>query len=311
MEYSVKRVLVTGATGFIGNYCLPLLSKKGYEIHAVSSKTLPKAAPFEVHWHKADLLDLSQGLKLMKRIKPTHLLHLAWYVVPDKCWNSLQNLRWVQTSIGLLQAFSQYGGQRVVMAGTCAEYDWRYCCCSEQLTPLSPRTLYGASKHALQIIVDAFGKENGLSTAWGRTFFLYGPREHPVRLVSSVIRSLLSDKPARCSHGNQLRDYLYVQDVAHAFVVLLESDIRGPVNIASGYPVSLKEIVHKIAAKLNREDLVQMGALPVAADEPDLLVGDVSRLSNEADWRPEYDLDDGLEKTISWWRTRLSAGRFE
>jgi nucleoside-diphosphate-sugar epimerase len=122
---------------------------------------------------------------------------------------------------------------------------------------------------------------------------------------------LLSDKPARCSHGNQLRDYLYVQDVAHAFVVLLESDIRGPVNIASGYPVSLKEIVHKIAAKLNREDLVQMGALPVAADEPDLLVGDVSRLSNEAAWRPEYDLDDGLEKTISWWRTRLSAGRFE
>lgn len=302
----MKRVLLTGATGFIGSHCVRPLGEKGYEIHAVSSKAPPTAGASEVHWHKADLLDSPQILRLMKAVEPTHLLHLAWYVVPGKCWNSEENLRWVQASLILLQAFSQCGGNRVVVAGTCAEYDWRYCYCSEKVTPLAPTTLYGTSKHALQVIVDAFAKESGLSSAWGRIFFLYGPGEHPVRLVSSVIRSLLLGKPARCSHGNQLRDYLCVMDVADAFVALLESDIHGPVNIASGCPVSLKEIVHKIAERLSRKDLVRLGALPPALDEPGLLVADVSRLSNELGWRPIYDLDHGLEETISWWKTHLA-----
>lgn len=266
---------------------------------------------FEVHWHKANLLDITQTRTLIKGVKPTHLLHLAWYVLPGKCWHSEENLHWVQASLGLLQAFSRCGGQRVVMAGTCAEYDWRYCYCSEHITPLSPTNLYGTSKHALRIMVDTFSKERGLSSAWGRIFFLYGPHEHPVRLVSSVIRSLLLDKPAQCTHGNQLRDYLYVEDVADAFIALLESDIQGPVNIASGYPVSLKEIVHKIAEKLSRKDLVRLGALPAALDEPDLLVADVSRMSNELGWRPKYDLDHGLEEAIRWWKTHLKDGHFE
>lgn len=307
----MKRVLLTGATGFIGNHCVPLLAEKGFEIHAVSSKAPPPQCPFEVHWHKADLLDITQTKTLIQGVKPTHLLHLAWYVVPGKCWTSDENLRWVQASLGLLQAFSRCGGQRVVMAGTCAEYDWQYCYCSEQVTPLSPTTLYGTSKHALRIMVDAFAKENALSNAWGRIFFLYGPHEQPVRLVPSVIRSLLLDKPALCTHGNQLRDYLYVEDVADAFIALLESDIQGPVNIASGYPVALKDIVYTIAEKLNRRDLLQMGALPLPENEPDLLVANVGRLTGEVGWRPRHDLDQGLDKTIHWWEDRLNHGQIE
>lgn len=304
----MKRVLITGATGFIGNHCVPLLAKRGFEIHAVSSKSPPPHGQVAVHWHKADLLDAVQTKTLIQSVQPTHLLHLAWYVVPGKCWNAIDNLRWVQASLDLLQIFSHYGGQRVVMAGTCAEYDWQYCYCSEQLTPLSPTTLYGTSKHALRIMVDAFSKEEGLSSAWGRIFFLYGPHEHPVRLVPSVIQSLLLDEPTQCTHGNQLRDYLYVEDVAHAFVLLLESDIQGPVNIAAGYPVALKDIVYRIAEKLDRKDMVQMGALPAAENEPDLLVANVGRLTGEVGWRPHYDLDQGLEKTIHWWKNQLNNG---
>jgi len=304
----MKRVLITGATGFIGTHCVPLLAERGFEIHAVSSQTLPTQDPFEVCWHNADLLDATQIRTLIQSVRPTHLLHLAWYVVPGKCWDAAENLRWVQASLELLQAFSHYGGQRLVMAGTCAEYDWRYCYCSEHITPLSPTNLYGTSKHALRIMVDTFSKKQGLSSAWGRIFFLYGPYEHSVRLVPSVIQSLLLDQPARCTHGNQLRDYLYVEDVADAFVVLLESDIQGPVNIASGYPVALKDIVYSIAEKLDRRDLLQMGVLPLPEDEPDLLVADVKRLSNEMNWQPHYGLDQGLDKTIHWWENRLNHG---
>jgi len=150
------------------------------------------------------------------------------------------------------------------------------------------------------MMMTASCKEAGLSSAWGRIFFLYGPHEHPKKLVSSVALSLLKDRPAYCSHGKQIRDYLYVQDVAEAFIALLESEVQGPVNIASGSPTALKDIIIKIAKKLNREDLVQLGALSANPDEPDFLVGDVGRLSKEVGWRPKYNLDYGLDRAINW-----------
>jgi nucleoside-diphosphate-sugar epimerase len=204
-----------------------------------------------------------------------------------------------------LQAFERHGGQRVVMAGSCAEYDWGYGYCSERLTPLAPSTLYGNSKHSLQIMLNSFAAQTELSAAWGRIFFLYGPHEYQERLVSSVVGAVLKNNPAPCSHGEQVRDFLHVQDVADAFVALLESDVSGPVNVASGHPVSLKDIVYKIAGKANRWDLIQLGALPAPANEPPLLVANVSRLKDEVGWSPQYDLDRGLEQTMNWWRERL------
>jgi nucleoside-diphosphate-sugar epimerase len=191
------------------------------------------------------------------------------------------------------------------MVGSCAEYDWRYSFCKEGLTPLNPNTVYGTCKQSLQQIFDSIINTMDISGVWGRIFFLYGPHEHPARLVSSVIRSILLDRPADCSHGNQMRDFLYVKDVADAFVALLESNISGPVNIASGQPLPLKEIIYKIAEKLNRPDLVRLGALETPADDPDLLAGDTNRLFNEVGWQPKYNLDQGLEETIVWWRNNM------
>src|SRR5207245_614301 len=84
-----------------------------------------------------------------------------------------------------------------------------------------------ACKLALASLLEAYAGQTGLSQAWARIFFLYGPREHPKRLVSSVIRSLLRGERARCSHGQQIRDYLHVEDAAGALVALLESEVTG------------------------------------------------------------------------------------
>jgi nucleoside-diphosphate-sugar epimerase len=301
----MKKVLLTGATGFIGRHCLPLLLERGYEVHAISFKT-PKENQKNIYWHKTNLLDPKESIELIAEIQPSHLLHMAWYVAPGKCWTSLENLNWVQSSISLLQSFAQHGGKRIVMAGTCAEYDWKYGYCSEHTTPVSPDTLYGQSKHALQIILDAFCAQTGLSGAWGRIFFLYGPHEHKDRLVSSVISSLLNNKKAKCSHGNQIRDYLHVEDVADAFVALLESTVQGPINIASGLPITVREIIEKIGDRLNRQDLVELGAIPASTNEAPLVVADVRRLLDEVGWHPKYDLDSGLEQTIEWWKKEIT-----
>jgi nucleoside-diphosphate-sugar epimerase len=301
----MKRVLLTGATGFIGRHCLPTLLASGYEVHTVSARAALAHSP-GVHAHQADLLDPAQVAALLASVQPSHLLHLAWYTQPGAYWTSLENIRWVQASLDLLQAFAAHGGQRVVMAGSCAEYDWTYGYCAERITPLRPATIYGKAKHALQLLEDAFAEQAQISAASGRIFFLYGPHEYPERLVAAVIRALLRGQPARCSHGNQIRDFLYVQDAADAFVALLASDVQGPVNIASGDPITLKQIIYSVADMVAQRGLIQLGALPSPANEPPLLVANIDRLTNEVGWRPAYDLERGLEQTVRWWKGTLS-----
>jgi len=300
----MKRVLITGASGFIGRQSVAGLLSRGYEVHAADLKSSAEDLP-GVRWHLADLLAPEAASRLISEVRPSHLLHMAWITTPGEYWTSPKNLRWVIASLELLQSFADQGGKRVVMAGSCAEYDWKYGYCSELHTPLMPATLYGACKNSLHSMLDAFAAQAGLTAAWGRIFLLYGPYEHPNRLVSSVIRSLLKREPANCSHGKQVRDFLHVEDVGDAFAALLDSDVSGALNIASGQPATLRDVVTRIASKLDAGDLLRLGAVPVSEHEPPLLVADVGRLSNELSWIPKYDLDRGLDQTIAWWRSQL------
>jgi nucleoside-diphosphate-sugar epimerase len=152
-------------------------------------------------------------------------------------------------------------------------------------------------------MVRTFAAGRELSAAWPRVFFLYGPKEHPERLVSSVIRSLLRGQPARCSHGRQIRDYLHVQDVADGLVAVLDSEVRDAVNISSGEATTLREITLTIGRLTGRAELVQLGAIPARANDVPLVVGSNARAA-ALGWRPRYDLESGLRHTIEWWRAQ-------
>lgn len=246
------------------------------------------------------MLDSAQTDRLVAGTKATHLLHLAWYIAPGKWAQAPENIAWVRASLDLFSSFHRHGGARIVSAGSCLEYDWRYGYCAEDRTPCAPHTLYGTCKHALQLLASAMSGGD-LTSAWGRIFFLYGPHEHPDRLVASVIRSLLAGQPARTSHGRQVRDYLYAADVADAFVTLLESDVTGPINIASGQAVPLRHIVNRIGELVGRSELIELGAIPAAPTDTPLVVGDITRLCSALRWSPSWNLDRGLAATIEWW----------
>jgi len=296
----MKRVLVTGATGFIGRYSLSQLLNLGYEVHVVSCHQATQEFSDDIRWHCVNLLKADEITNLMRQVKPTHLLHFAWYAVPGKFWTASENLDWVKATISLMHTFSENGGQRVVMAGSCAEYEWKSDIYSETMTPCKPATLYGTSKYSMQMILDSWSRQTNLSSAWGRIFFLYGPNEYESRLVPSVINSLLNGEVAKCSHGNQVRDFMHVVDVANAFVMLLDSKVQGVINIASGVPVTLKDVIYTIADYLNRRNLVQLGELQAAIDEPDSIVADVNRLRNEVGFTQQYALREGIIETIEY-----------
>jgi nucleoside-diphosphate-sugar epimerase len=301
----MTRILVTGGSGFIGAPAIASLRRRtNAEIHGISRHP-PEAGDPAIRWHGFDLFDRDRVRAILKDTRPAALLHLAWFVEPGVFWTSPENARWVEASLSLFRDFAASGGRRIVGAGSGAEYEWGAASLSEKTSPERPSTAYGKAKLAAWRGLEALASETGVSAAWGRVFFLYGPREHPKRLVASVIRALLRGERAPTTAGSQRRDYLHVDDVGDAMGALLESDVRGPVNIGSGSAVPVRRIVREIAVRIGREDLLDVGAIPSKSDEAEVVQASVERLVTEVGWRPRFALDSGLDHTITWWKHAL------
>jgi nucleoside-diphosphate-sugar epimerase len=294
------RVLVTGATGFIGRQTLVPLRELGFDVHVVGRRPPDDPA---VTFHSGDLIDSQCAVRILGEVKASHLLHLAWDTEPGRFWNSPLNLDWVGASLVVLRAFVEAGGQRAVMAGTCAEYRWGGDQpLDEKRSELAPSTLYGVSKDALRRVAFAYAETTSLSIAWGRIFFLYGPQEKTGRLVSDAIRALGSGQPFDTTDGRQLRDFMHVEDVARAFAVLLASDVRGAVNIAAGHAVAVRSVLEAIARETGAHGMLRLGARPRPADDPPVIEAASDRLRHEVGFTPRYAIVEGVAQTVRWWR---------
>ena len=303
---TANRVLVTGATGFLGSHCLAPLVERGFDVLALYRERAPLDVA-GVRWVRGDVMDRAAMRALLDEHKPKGLLHLAWFVEPGKLITDSSNLSWVSASLDLIRAFREAGGERCTISGSCYEYDWRFGYCVEDVTPCEPDTLYGAAKDSLRRAFLPYCNASGLSGSWGRAFFMYGPRENPARLVSSVIISLLKGLPAKSSHGLQVRDYLHIQDVADGMVALFASQSRGAYNIAPEPPRRSARSSSCLGKTTGRSDLLQIGALPARANDAPLVLGDGRRTLNDIGWKPKLTLETGLSATVDWWRSQLSS----
>jgi nucleoside-diphosphate-sugar epimerase len=302
---SHKVVLVTGATGFIGRCCLKLLVESGFEVHAVSSHAATADARMPVEWHRLDLLDGSSPVGFLDDLQPSYLLHLAWFAKPGAFWSSEENFRWLTASTELFRAFYAVGGQRAVGAGTCAEYRWVTDDCDEERTPLQPETVYGRCKLATSLATAAAASLAGQNMAWARIFFPYGPGEPDDRFIPSVIGGLLRGESIACTHGNQIRDFIYVDDVARALVALLSGTACGAFNVGTGRSTSLREIAGLICSRLGHTDRVEFGAKVAPVGDPQRVVASINRLKSGVGWQPSVSLEQGIDNTIAAWRDRL------
>lgn len=298
------RVLITGVTGFIGSHLARLLVREGYTVYALIRSTSNvwriKDILQSLYVIRGDVVALNEWEQQLGKIQLDICFHLAWYAVPGKYLTSLENFNMVIASLRFASRLASLGCKKFIAAGTCVEYDTNLGYLSE-VSPTKPRSPYAASKLALQLILEQLGSVTGMKVAWTRLFYLYGPSEDEQRLVPYVICSLLRNQVARVTEGKQVRDFLHVEDVAAAIWAVAQSDLTGPVNIGSGIPVTVRDIVTRIGAILGKSELIALGAVPYAAADPMFICANNSRLRSTT-WVPRFDLDQGLSDTIEWWK---------
>jgi nucleoside-diphosphate-sugar epimerase len=295
------RVLVTGASGYLGRHVVASLLDAGIDVHAVARRP---STGVGASWHCADLLDPAPADDLVRAVAPTHLLHLAWCSEHGSYWSDPANLDWVAATLRLARAFERAGGQRMVVAGTSAEYQWGAPgggVLDERSSPLHPASLYGWAKLSTEQVVSAFARRAGLSVAWGAVFFSFGPYEDKARLVPSVIRSLLASRRVTLRSGPAVRDFLDVRDVAAGLVALLRSEVTGRVNVASGVGTAVAAVAHRVGVALGRDDLID-AATSLPEGEAPAVVAAVSRLRDEVGFAPRISLDEGLADAVRYWR---------
>lgn len=297
-----RRVILTGASGFVGTAILSGLLESGADVLALSRRR--PAVPGTFAWRACDLLDAGETADAMRNVKADVLLHAAWTVEHGKFWTSPANLDWTGASLRLARLGAEAGIRRIIGVGTCFEYAWPDDGpCDEHLTALAPATLYATSKDATRRVLERFCATNDLSFAWARLFFLYGPGEAKTRLVPAVTLPMLAGEPACIDSGRAVRDFMEVGDAGRALARLAMSEVTGPVNIASGEGVGIGELAHLIATIIGRPDLVSIGALPDRGGEGPRCVANVSRLADELGFTPLLSTRQGLERAVESWRT--------
>ena len=281
--------LVTGAGGFIGRHVVSRLCSAGVEVLSI-----------EHAWVSRAQLDSLLGTASVRLC-----IHLGWYADPaDYLSAELANLRSLRSSIELLGALVSRGCEHLTVAGTSAEYRPTPFPLTEA-AELDDATPYARAKAALRDLTAELSSCKILPTAWCRIFNVAGPGEHPGRLLPLVTRALLSATPLDLTDGSQVRDFLDVRDVAAALVAVARARLEGPVNVSSGEGVTLKDLISELASRCGSLDLLRFGARARGEGDPDAMVGDNTRLRNEAAWLPSTSRSQMLDDVVAYWRSQL------
>lgn len=304
------KVLVIGATGFVGSQIVAGLLRHGDDVCAIVRPGSHRGTVAEipgVHFLEADVLT-PDGRARIANSGCDVCIHAAWFVEPGNYLASLTNIDFLCATVELARIAAAAGFRRFVGVGTCFEYDLSAGYLSEK-SRLGPAHLYSAAKASSYLALKELGAVTGMEIAWARLFYLYGPREHPARLVPSLARALLRGEETRCTLGRQVRDFLHVEDAGDAIAAVAHSDLIDAVNIGSGEPTTVADVVHRLASLCGRPDLVRLGALPYSPGDPMFICADVSRLSTRVGWRPRWTMTEGLSDALAWWARCLDMSR--
>ena len=276
------RVLVTGATGFVGRHVVPQLLSSG---HAVTAVARDETRAREFSWFDKvafTACDIYQPVENALQFfgRPDAVIHLAWTGLPnyDQLFHFERNLF---ADYQFLKSLIDGGARHLLVTGTCFEYGMQSGCLSEDM-PTSPAHPYALAKDTLRKFLETLTRDRGVAFQWARLFYMYGPGQNQNSLLSQLDRAVDCSEPVfNMSGGEQLRDYLPVEGVAARLVKLMtHPQCSGVVNVCSGEPISVRRLVEQHVAQRGSDIRLNLGYHPYRDYEPMAFWGDVQRLSS-------------------------------
>lgn len=301
--FSGKKILVTGASGFIGSCLRQKLLSMGAEVHGVSRQLQPKGSQ-DLHWWQGDLADMTIVRELLTKIKPGCIFHLAGHnsgsrdlglVLPTFHSNLI-------STVNLLTASAEAGCGRIILIGSLEEPDSG----SAEVIPSSP---YAAGKWCSSAYARMFYALYQTPVVNARVFMVYGPGQKDLlKLIPYVTLSLLRNNAPKVSTGKRQVDWIYVEDVVEGLLMIMQSPgIEGnTVDLGSGALVPVRTVVEKISKMINAKVQPLFGAIGERPMEQNR-VAQIKNTHTMIGWKPTTSLEKGLENTINWYKEHLNA----
>ena len=298
-KLSRQRILVTGATGFLGSHLCRSLSRIAHDVHAISRK--PQTGNKLLQWWQGDLSDFATTQTLLNKIQPDVIFHLT-----SHGWGApgLEHVRPTLHSdliatVNLLTVATELKIRRVVLTGSLEE--------PQSGDPeLVPSTPYAAAKWACGAYARMFHQLYQTPAVIVRIFMTYGPGQPVQKLIPYTILSLLNGEPPKVSNGQRLIDWVYVDDVIEGLLTAAQAtDIEGStIDLGSGTLVSVREVVEQVVSLVGTEVRPLFGAVPSRPIEP-VRAANVIDTYERIGWKAATSWQKGLELTINWYSTEF------
>ena len=299
MKNNNKNVLVVGGTGFLGYHVCTKLIKKKYSVLSLSSKQpIKKRIVKGVKYILADIRN-KKDLEILNKKNINFIINLAGYI--DHSGNK-KNLKthFIGTK-NLADKFLKSKFTNFIQAGTSLEYGNVKSPQKERVRE-KPVGKYGKTKLQANLYLEKLRKNYGFPYVVLRIYQIFGPNQDSTRLVPFVIRSCLKNLEFPCTHGKQIRDFLYVDDFTDLISKILTSKKKfsGIFNIGSGKPISIQKLINYIKNKIGKGTPLY-GKVKMRKEEQMLFFPETKKIKNAINWKPKTSLSTSLNKTIKYY----------
>ena len=308
-----KKILITGATGFIGANITREFLKSGNNIFILtrdtSNKWRIKDILGNIKEYQVDLLNYEKLEKIISDIKPEIIFHTAVYggFLFQREEDEIFRTNMMGT-VNLLNACLKVGFDIFVNTGSSSEYGLKNGAIKES-DMLEPITLYGVTKASATLFCSMKAKTENLPIVTLRLFSPYGYYEKQTRLIPSVIISCLKGENPQLSFPEPVRDFIFIEDVIEAYAKVVENKekvIGAIFNVGCGNQHSVAEVVEHIIKLTDKKVYPVWGNIVNPRNEPQVWQADISKAKNILKWQPKHSLEEELSKTIKWFEENFS-----
>jgi len=297
------RIFLTGATGFIGRYVLKHLEKEGHDILLLTRVSQENISSIikskKVNIVSGNLSDINKWKDKLIQFKPEVTIHLAWEGIPDYGVKaSIKNLKY---GLDLFEELAEIGCRKIICTGSCWEYGQNQGEISEDL-PVKSSNAFTTAKNVLHLFGREIAKENNMQFIWTRLFYVYGPGQRENSLIPYIIKCVKEGKGLKIKTPSARNDFIYVEDVVKAIVAILKKCNQNTVyNIGSGYSTSIQDIINIVYSELNFQYKSEDDLSKTEKICYDNFWADISKIKKEIGWKPKIDIENGIQKIISFY----------